>query len=326
MKTAAVILNYNDPETTARQVLRIRDYQNLGAVIVVDNASTDASVLQLKPLEDGRVTVVEAGRNGGYGAGNNLGMRYAREKLGAKYVLIANPDTEFSDETVGRLADFLDGHPDFAVAAPVQCVPAETKAEAGHAEDGTEADRPAESPDGDSPAEDPRNVPGTRENCLAGAAAWPLRPWLYDLLESGPVSRRLFTTALHYDAGKFRGRQAAAVDCVPGSLLMADLRKMEEAGGYDENVFLYEEEYILGARLRAKGYRTALLPGERYVHRHAVSISKSYATLLKRQRLREKSTLYYYKKYLGISRAQELFTRLFHAAVELEVVLFGGKG
>jgi len=316
VKTAAVIVNFNDPETTVRQVLRIRDYENLGAVVVVDNASTDASLLQLKPLEGDRVAVLEAGRNGGYGAGNNFGMRYAEEKLGAKYVLIANPDTEFSDAAVGRLAAFLDAHADFAVAAPVQCVPVM----------GTDGDGAAEETDGNGPAEDPRNIPGTRENCLAGPAAWPLRPWLYDLLESGPVSRRLFTSALHYDAGKFRGRQAVAVDCVPGSLLMADIRKMKEAGGYDENVFLYAEEYILGARLRAKGYRTALLPEVRYLHRHAVSISKSFATLLKRQRLREKSTLYYYRKYLGISRAEELFTRLFYAAVELEVILFGGKG
>ena len=47
--------------------------------------------------------------------------------------------------------------------------------------------------------------------------------------------------------------------------------------------------------------------------------------LLERQKLREKSTLYYYKEYLGINTFQELVTKLFYAAVNLEVRLFAEK-
>ena len=39
-RTAAVVVNYNDSETTLAQIRRIRDYAALDRIIVVDNAST----------------------------------------------------------------------------------------------------------------------------------------------------------------------------------------------------------------------------------------------------------------------------------------------
>lgn len=298
MNTVCVIVNYNDAETTIEQLRRISDYESLDAVLIVDNCSSDESFHRLLPLAGGKRMLLRSERNGGYGAGNNLGIRYADEVLRAKRVLIANPDAEFSDACARAMSDFLEAHPDYAVAAPVQKTPGRTAA---------------------------GNLPGTRENVLAGAAAWPLRPWLYDLLESGPLSRRLFTALLHYPRRRFSGKSFARVDCVPGALLMADVRKLREAGGYDEAVFLYGEEYMLGSRLRLLGYRTALLLQESYFHRHAQTIKKSYAGLLERQKLREKATLHYYSDYLEISPAQRLITKLFYGAVRLEILLFGDR-
>lgn len=297
MNTVCVIVNYNDADTTIAQLMRIRDYASLDAIVIVDNASTDASALRLRSLVSGKVLFVEAEKNGGYGAGNNLGIRYAAEVLRAKRVLIANPDTEFTDHCVAVLSEALERNPELGVIAPVQKNPK-------------------------SPEE--ADIPGTRQNVLSAAAAWPLRPWVYDLLESGPLSRRIFTPLLHYPRWHYLGRRLVRVDCVPGSLLMADVRKFREIGGYDEEVFLYNEEAILGWKMRFHGYRTALLTSESYLHRHAVSIRKSYRRLLERQRLREAAALRYYDRYLEISGLQRLVTRLFHLAVNLEVLLFGG--
>ncbi len=49
------------------------------------------------------------------------------------------------------------------------------------------------------------------------------------------------------------------VDAVHGSMLMISAQAFEETGGYDEGIFLYQEEAVLGQRMRASGYRTVLL-------------------------------------------------------------------
>ena len=91
MKNACVIVNYNDADTTLSQIRRIRTFRNIDAVVVVDNCSTDDSVPRLKDAVSGNLFLVVSERNGGYGAGNNLGVRYASEILRAEHVLIANP-------------------------------------------------------------------------------------------------------------------------------------------------------------------------------------------------------------------------------------------
>ena len=101
-RTAAVVVNYNDSETTLAQIRRIRDYAALDRIIVVDNASTDRSLAALRAVAGGKVTVLAAKRNGGYGAGNNLGIRYAAKK-GIQYALIANPDAEFTASCLAAL-------------------------------------------------------------------------------------------------------------------------------------------------------------------------------------------------------------------------------
>lgn len=296
VRTVCVIVNYNDADTTIAQIERIREYKSLDAVIVVDNASTDASALRLRSMVRDKVIFVTAEKNGGYGAGNNLGIRYASEVLQAERALIANPDAEFTDACVAALTETMERHPELAALAPVQQNPS-LPAEAG--------------------------IPGSRQNVLSGAAAWPLRPWLYDLLESGPLMRRIFAHILHYPRWRYIGRELVHVDCVPGSLLMVDIDKFRQSGGYDEEIFLYEEEYVLGWKLRFYGFRTGLLMTEHYLHRHAVSIRRSYQRLLERQRLREAATLQYYRRYLEVSEAQLLVTRLFHAVVKLEARFLG---
>ena len=105
VRLSCVILNYNDAETTEKLVKQIADYNVLHQIIVVDNASTDDSLERLKKLEadqPGRLHVLSADHNGGYGSGNNLGVRYAAGQGGATHVLIANPDVVFSEQSLDR--------------------------------------------------------------------------------------------------------------------------------------------------------------------------------------------------------------------------------
>lgn len=73
-------------------------------VIVVDNASTDNTPDVVRAAAPW-VTIIEAGVNGGYGAGVNLGLRYARARRG---VYILNPDAIPSPGSIAALTAALD--------------------------------------------------------------------------------------------------------------------------------------------------------------------------------------------------------------------------
>ena len=286
MQLSCVILNYNDVETTEKLVKQLADYDVLHQIIVVDNASTDDSLERLRKLESdanasqsGKVRVISADHNGGYGSGNNLGVRYAAEQGGATHVLIANPDVVFSEQSLKAMLAVFDRRPEVGIV--------------------TTRIRDARFP-----------------NLKNG---WPLRSFTRELFSMGPVSRRLLGKTFDYPDSCFAGRSAVYVGAVHGSMLMVDTEKFLEAGGYDEGIFLYEEEQVLGRRMQNAGYRSVLLLNQHYDHEHSTSISKSFSDAMKRQRLREESTLYYMKHYLHISPLQEQIAKLWFAGIRLEM-------
>ncbi|WP_432629862.1 glycosyltransferase family 2 protein [Brotaphodocola sp.] len=279
MKICSVILNYNDAETTEQLVRLIHEYDVPEEIVVVDNASTDDSWDQLKGLEDEKVHVIRSEKNGGYGAGNNLGVRYAVEHCQATHVLIMNPDVTIAEETIIRMLKLFEKHPDIGVMSA-------------------------------------RMYDVTYGEMTGG---WPLRGYLRQLLAMGPVSRRLFAPFLEYSKSYFEEKKAVAVDVVHGSLLMIDAERFLEAGGYDEGIFLYQEEDVLGWKMRTMGLRTVLLLDRSYDHAHSVSISKSFSGQIERQRLREQSVLYYMKNYLHIGRVQEWFAKVWFWGIRMEI-------
>ena len=104
MKTAVCILNYNDAGAALSLAERVRAFKNVDTVVLIDNASADGSELVLSEYAKDRENVVFQRNpvNGGYGYGNNSGVRLSAE-AGCEYTLIANPDTVFSEETVEKL-------------------------------------------------------------------------------------------------------------------------------------------------------------------------------------------------------------------------------
>jgi GT2 family glycosyltransferase len=117
-KVAAVVVAYKAPQMTLRCVrsLAALAYPNL-EIIVVENDSGDETrdVLRRK-LAGARL--VCAAENGGYTAGNNLGISEALAR-GAEYVLVVNPDAlalqpYFLGELVGR----LEQHPCIGAVGP----------------------------------------------------------------------------------------------------------------------------------------------------------------------------------------------------------------
>lgn len=95
----AVILNYNSTKDTKKCIsyLQKQNYNEFN-IVVVDNNSPDYE--QLKELKafcrEQGVEIILSDKNGGFSAGNNIGIRRAID-LHAKWVLIINPDVEIRD-------------------------------------------------------------------------------------------------------------------------------------------------------------------------------------------------------------------------------------
>lgn len=87
-----IIVNWNGWSDTLSclKCLENTSYQNF-KVIVVDNASTDDSVVRIKTAYP-TVSVFENTANNGFGAGNNAGIRLAFE-FGADFMWLLNNDT-----------------------------------------------------------------------------------------------------------------------------------------------------------------------------------------------------------------------------------------
>jgi len=284
MKVNCVIVNYNDADTVMGLLRRIRDFKVLKGIVVVDNGSTDGSLQSLKVLEDGKVAVISGGKNGGYGYGNNLGVQYAVKANGATHVVIANPDVEFTEHAILAMCRVFKRHPDVGTVAPVM------------------------------------------EDMQYGGLGrgWRLHGFAGELLAMGPVSRRLFRNVLNYPESYYRGKKAVYTDVVHGSMLMVDAGAFLDCGGYDEGIFLYQEEPVLARRMRAKGWRTVLLLEETYIHRHGASIAKSCRSQWKRQKLRHESVMYYMKNYLSINRFEELAAKAWFGGILAEIWIAAG--
>lgn len=103
-KAGAVVLNYNTSELTAKCCRRLHESLPVENIVVVDNCSTESERAKLKLLTNEGFAFVQATRNRGYSAGNNLGIRHLLSK-GVDYIFIVNPDVIIAREDVDILLD-----------------------------------------------------------------------------------------------------------------------------------------------------------------------------------------------------------------------------
>lgn len=102
---SCVILNYNDATTTVTLLEHIKNFSVFKNIVVVDNRSKDNSLEVLNPYKSEKIHVIQTEWNGGYGYGNNFGIRYSKDVLGAEHVLIANPDVIFEEDCILKLLE-----------------------------------------------------------------------------------------------------------------------------------------------------------------------------------------------------------------------------
>lgn len=119
-----VILNYNTYQDTINCIYSIYKYTDLNKIdlkiIIVDNASTNDSVLKLesKYKNDNIIKIIKSKENLGFSKGNNIGFKYAKDNYNPDFIILNNSDTELLDENFYINIDEAYNDYKFAVLGP----------------------------------------------------------------------------------------------------------------------------------------------------------------------------------------------------------------
>lgn len=272
IKLAALILNYNDYETTISCVNKIKNYTGFDVILIVDNKSSDDSFNQLKSITSSKVKLIKTDKNGGYGYGNNFGINYLIDNYDPTHIMIMNPDVFIEERVVEKIKQLFFLHPEISIIAPSML-----------------------------------NIDGRRE----WGCAWKIPSAFSYIMSADLILNRLLAFNEYSKDYLSCDEELIKVDCVAGSLLVINAQHMKKYGMYDENMFLYGEETLLGIKMKNAGCVTALLPNEFFLHLHGVSIKKSITSDIIRRKLMLNSRSYILNNYYHIS----LFMRLFRKMV-----------
>jgi hypothetical protein len=233
MNLVAITVNYRTAPGTLRALpsLVAEVAAVDGRVIVVDNDSQDGSFEILcrgaaDLVESSRVEVVASGKNGGFGFGNNVGIRRAFEAdPRPKYLLFINPDAVPQPGAVARLVAYLEAHPEVGIAGSAL-----------------------------------RSTDGHRD-----AAAFRF-PSILGELEAGARLGFLTRLLERWVIAPPAESPPDPPDWVSGTCFMVRTRVLDEVGCFDEGFFLYFEETELCYRIRHAGWQVATVPDSLVVH------------------------------------------------------------
>ncbi|MFA6973942.1 MAG: glycosyltransferase family 2 protein [Parcubacteria group bacterium] len=117
-KIFIIILNYNGRDFIKKcltSVFKV-DYPNF-EVVVVDNDSSDGSLEEAKNSFS-KAHFIKNEANLGFSTGNNVGIRFALERM-AKYVLLLNNDTEVEADFLTKLVEVAEREEKIGIASPV---------------------------------------------------------------------------------------------------------------------------------------------------------------------------------------------------------------
>lgn len=227
-----VIVNYRSASLALRCLASLadeaRDAQIGISSVVVENASGDEAELARGIGErfSHFARLVVSPENGGFGAGNNLGVRVAHEAgLRFDYVHFLNPDTEVRPGAVRALVQFLEANQRAGLAS-------------GSFEHATGALWPIA-------FRFPSALGELESACGLGLVS--------RLLRDHVVARTM-------------GAAPEPIDWCSGASMMVRREVLERVGGFDEAFFLYFEEIDLCRRLRAAGWESWYVPESRVMH------------------------------------------------------------
>lgn len=240
MDVSVIIVNYNTYALTSACIQSIIDHTEgiSYEIIVVDNASTDGSKEKLEI--DCRIRYIYSEKNGGFGYGNNLGMKVAN----GDFFFLLNSDTLLLNNAVGEFFKYAKSHnPKTIYGCYLQ---------------------------GDD---------GSYRDSFFYFPAFTIKDFIKRIVKP------------HNYQPDYTNRE---VECICGADMFITRQAIDEAGMFDENIFLYGEEGELQYRMMKKGYRRMLINSPQIVHLEGESSGNTA-----RYKYGMKSHLYILKKYMN---------------------------
>ncbi len=235
MKLSIVIVNYNVKYFLEQCLHSVQNAcHGLEAeIFVVDNDSVDGSVKMIRDKFP-NVKLIENKDNRGFSSANNQAIR----KSSGEYILLLNPDTIVEDDTLRKVVEFMDEHPD-AGGLGVKML------------DGKGKFLP----------ESKRGLP------LPKVAFFKV----FGLSALFPRSR-IFST---YHLGYLDKDKTHVVDVLAGAFMLLRKKVLDKTGLLDEAFFMYGEDIDLSYRITMAGYKNYYYPGTRIIHYKGESTKKS---------------------------------------------------
>ena len=115
-KISVVVVTYNGEIWIKKNIDSLLKSNYPIDIIVVDNASTDQSIANLKEYKN--IQLIQNNKNLGFGKANNIGIDIAI-KNGADAIFLLNQDSWIFENTITNLAEKLFENPNFGMVSPM---------------------------------------------------------------------------------------------------------------------------------------------------------------------------------------------------------------
>lgn len=140
---------------------------------------------------------------------------------------------------------------------------------------------------------------------------WRLNGAFKDLLMNVPLINKSIRKKYRYYDSEYFDTDTSIVDCIYGCFFLVEGDFLKEIEYFDENIFLYFEEDILGRKVKFRN-KLSIVDNRAYViHNHNASIGKNVSNINK-YKMYKKSQFYYEKKYNNANVLIMFFFKIFY--------------
>lgn len=232
---SVIILNFNAKKFVAaclKSLFKSSENDYKFEVIVVDNASTDGSIEEIKNLKNGVLSfqLLENKKNLGFSKGNNIAVPQAR----GRYLLFLNPDTVVFKNTLSFMIKFMDENPKVGAATCKVKLPSGNLDEAAH-----------------------RGFP----------TPWNAFCHFLFLEKIFPNTKFFSGYTLRY----LNPNTTHEVDAISGAFMLVRRQAGEELSWWDEDYFWYGEDLDFSYRLKKTSWQVMYVPAVSILHYKGVS-------------------------------------------------------
>jgi GT2 family glycosyltransferase len=253
----------------------IQNFSIIDKIVIVDNDSSDESFHRLIPFKSDKIDVIKTEHNKGYAYGNNFGVAFAEKHYKPQNIIISNPDIIIKEESIVKIIDVLNSNENVAIATGII-----------HDNSGS----------------------------IISNFAWKV-PTYYDMLINCffiayKFHRKILKKGMFYDYKILQQSDFIEVEVVSGCFFIIKDNIFQKINGFDEETFLFNEENIIGFKLKEQNLKVCLVKDSTIIHNTSTSINKNIKSIAIKENILKESSKTYIRKYLKVGAIKLLLFKL----------------